>query len=743
MLDSPADTAGDSPVPLRRDVAPRVTPGDDGLNVRAALAVLRRRRLPLLLCIVLVPLCALLAIRQMTPRYTATGALLYEPSQYKVRELQSILQADPTTEAVMASQAEILQSLKIAQRVAERGNLFANPEFNRSLRPPGLARRALNRLRLILGMEVQEAPDMAKPGPLLAADRNATMVAVQAVLHASPVRFSHVIEVTFTAEDPVVAAAAVNNAMDVYVKDQYAVKHRAVDRATEWLEQRAAELRIEVRQKEDQIAAYRADQRLSQGMHAGTDAEQISHLTEDLVRARADLAGAEARLDAARGKAGAGALAAIAPSVVQLRVQQDQLAGQLQAQQTRLGANHPAADSLRHQLADIDRAVAAETARVVAATESERRAAAERVAALEADLRDAQHEADREGQAQIPLNAIMRDAEASRAQLQAVLERIQQTAQQAALETSEAHEISEALPPGQPSWPRTVPMLAAAGASGVLFGLLLVYLLHLADTTLHSGEDARAATGLPCFALIPEISKRAQGHLRIDDYVIRRPMTAFAEQIRALRAALWLGSKRPRIIAITAARPSEGKTILTIALGRSAQLSGERVIAVECDLRQPSFDRRLQSEGSDGLAELLKGGVTLEAVIRTDPLTGMDYLPSGRPTADVLQLFMSEAMARLLADLRQRYDLVLLDAPPAQAMTEARVVAAVADATLMVVRWRSTPRDVVHLALALLEEAHANVIGCVLSRVDPRAHVRSGYADAEVYHRRYKPYYRG
>jgi polysaccharide biosynthesis transport protein len=743
MLDSPADIAGAEQVPGRRDQGPRPPQGDEGLQIRWAFAVLRRRKLPLLLCIVLVPLCALLAIHQMTPRYTATGALIYEPSDYKIRELQSILKDDPTTDAVMASQAEILQSLRVAQRVAERGNLFANPEFNHALRPPGMRQRAMARLRGLLGMDVEETPDQPAAGPLLDADRNATMTAVQAALHASAVRFSHVIEVTFTAEDPVVAAAAVNNAMDIYVKDQFAVKHRAVDRATEWLEKRAADLRVEVRTKEDQIGAYRADHRLTQGMHAGMDTEQISHLSDELVTARGELAGADAKLDAARGKAGAGAQAAIAPSVVQLRAQLDQLNGQLQAQQSRLGANHPDAESLRRQLAETQREVAAETTRVVAAIESDRRAAAERVTALEQDLRNAQLEAERADHAQIPLNAIMRDAEASRAQLQTVLESIQQTAQQAALETSEAHEISQALPPAQPSSPRVVPMLAAAGAAGVMFGLLFVYILQLADTTLHSGEDARAVTGLPCFALLPEISRRALGHLSIEDYVIRRPLTAFSEQIRALRAALWLGANRPRIIAVTAARPSEGKTILTLALGRSARLSGERVIVVECDLRQPSFAVRLHADGTDGLAELLAGEAALADVIRKDAMTGMDYLPSGRPGGDLLRLFMSEAMARLLVELRQDYDLVLLDAPPAQAMTEARVVAAIADATLMCVRWRSTPRDVVQLALALLEEAHANVIGCVLTRVDPRAHVRSGYADAEVYHRRYKPYYRG
>ena len=104
---------------------------------------------------------------------------------------------------------------------------------------------------------------------------------------------------------------------------------------------------------------------------------------------------------------------------------------------------------------------------------------------------------------------------------------------------------------------------------------------------------------------------------------------------------------------------------------------------------------------------------------------------------------MSEDMARLLAIVRGRYDIVLLDAPPVQAITEARVIAAIADATVLCVRWRSTPRAVMRHALDLLEDANANVVGTVLTRIDPRTHMRSGFADAEVYHRRYRQYYQG
>ncbi len=196
----------------------------------------------------LIPLCTWFALQRVTPLYTATGSLIYEPSGYKLHELDSIVRPDPTTDAMMASQAEILQSLHIAQKVAERGNLFNDPEFNVTLRPPGHLRRLLRTLRSLAGMETDTPPDDPVYGPVLDRARDQTLLAVKDRLHAAPVHFSHVIEVSFTADDPIVAAAAVNNAMDTYIKDQYFVKHKLVEAATSLLEKEAADLRRQVRQ---------------------------------------------------------------------------------------------------------------------------------------------------------------------------------------------------------------------------------------------------------------------------------------------------------------------------------------------------------------------------------------------------------------------------------------------------------------------------------------------------------------
>ena len=723
------------PVPTATSLVEPPRHGSEVPNASAMLGILRRHLIAWLTVTLLVPVAGIVALHRVTPIYTASGMLIYEPNAYKAQAMQSVLRQDPANEATMASQAELLQSLHIAEKLAERGGLDRNPEFNPAMRPP-------SRLARLFGASPPDPPPDTL-GPTLDKDRDAMLLAVQAALHAKPVHISRVLEVTFTARDPLVAAAAVNNAMDVYIKDQYGKKARAVRRATEQLRRRAAELRKETQRHEDAIAAYRARLGIFQGMHAGLDTESVTHLSENLVRARTDLADADARLDAARGKAGAEAQAAVAPSVVQLRAQQEQVAAQAQLRQARLGPNHPESKALGRQAEAARRIVAAEVARVVASIDAERRAAKDRVTTLESNLRAAQAEAERTARAQVPLNAMQRDADAARAELQAVLRQIQDTAQKATVETAEAHEISQALPPLHPSWPPTGPLTAAACGAGAFLGFIAVYLLHLFDTSISSSADIRAVTSLPCFALLPEVGKRALGHLRIEDYLPRRPLTAFAEQVRGLRAALWLGAHRPRVIAITAARPGEGKTVLTLSLGRSARLAGEAVLLIECDLRQPKFARIFGGDAFPGLADFLRGTVAMEDIAREDPMTGLSYIPAGKPGGDMVSLFLSDAMTRLLDAVRGHYGLILMDTPPVQAMSEARIVATLADAVVLCVRWRDTPRAVLRNAFELLRETHANVVGTVLTRLDPRAHVRSGSADAEVYRRRYRAYYKG
>ncbi len=723
----------------------------EGMTVNTLLAALKRRRWVLVLCAVLFPAVALIAAKQLTPRYTASATVMFEPEGYNARELQSILRDETTTDAVLASQVEIIRGLSVSRRIVRQFDLTDRAEFawwledaKRADTPWFRVRDALSRRLVSLSPEVAAvvAPKpVASPPP----DDQAEIAAAEAVrdrLLVNVVRNSRVLAVQFTTEDPRLAQEVANLASELYIADQLETKFNAVRRANDWLDGRVTQLRTEVQQTEARIAELRTSSGLTRGVSAGLGTEQVSRINTDLIESRNQLATAEARLAAARGGGGADLTALGAANLTTQRSVLDTARTELERLSATLGANHPDVRAARSRVADAQRAVGSETGRVVQALAGEARAARARMESLQEALRIQEARLNQNQTVEIQLSALEREADASRSLLRAVLERSQQTVSQTAIEKADARVLSPATIPGVPSFPKVSMFVGAALVLGLLFGLLVIWFLEQADSTMRSGEDVRGTLGLPCLALVPMLRRGLLGRHRVEDWVVRKPLSPFSESMRTLRASLWLGAEPPRVIVITAARPGEGKTTTSVALARSAAMNGEKVLLIDCDIRQPSLGRVFRCEGAAGVTDLLLGQAVLERIIRRDHLSTLDYIPAGAAEIHSLGLFMSEAMAALLDRVRRDYDLIVLDAPPALAMADARVVARLADATLLCVKWRDTPRSVVRNSLGLLEEAHARIVGAALTQVDAKVHGRSGYADAEVYHPRYGGYFR-
>jgi capsular exopolysaccharide synthesis family protein len=754
MLDRPVE----SRAPAERRPNPRQAPlsGDpiepEGLTITALLAALRRRRWVLILCALLFPAAALIAAKQLTPRYTASTSVLYETTTYAARELEQIVRQGDTTDAVIASQVEVIKSLSIARRVARQFNLDDRPEFAWWLRDARRVNTPWYRLREALAQRVSAvSPDLAalvapeppaeapakEAGEINAAEEARDRLLVQVV------RNSRVLQIQFTSEDPQLAKDVANLVADLYIADQLEAKFTTVRRANEYLGSQVRDLREELQQTEQQIAELRARSGIQRGTNpGGISSEQLSQLNRDLIETRNRQAVADANLAAAQRGGGADPTALGASNLVQIRAALDAARAQLQQLLATLGDRHPDVARTRSQVNDLQRAEAAERSRVIQALQTTASAAAASVRSLETQLRAQEGRVNQSQTAEIQINALERSAEALRSLLRQVMERSQLTASQNAIEKADARVLSVATLPGVPSFPKIPLFVAAAAVLGGLFGLLVIWFLEQADSTIRSGDEVRSALGLPNLALVPMLRRGLLGRHRVEDYVVRKPLSPFAESMRTLRAALWLGAEPPRVVVITAARPGEGKTTTSVALARSAAMNGERVLLIDCDVRQPSLGRVFRAEGAAGVTDLLLGQAVLERIIRRDHLSSLDYIPAGAAEIHSLGLFMSEAMAGLLDRVRRDYDLIVLDAPPALAMADARVVARLADATLLCVKWRDTPRSVVRNSLGLLEDAHARVVGACLTQVDAKVHGRSGYADAEVYHPRYGGYFR-
>jgi O-antigen/teichoic acid export membrane protein len=166
--------------------------------------------------------------------------------------------------------------------------------------------------------------------------------------------------------------------------------------------------------------------------------------------------------------------------------------------------------------------------------------------------------------------------------------------------------------------------------------------------------------------------------------------------------------RRAKVVAVTSSFPDEGKTTLSLSLARQASLGGLRTLLIEGDLRKLGLREKLKTMSAEaGLVEVLKGAVTIDGAIRQEPSSGVDMLLGFGPAKDAFALARSAAMADLLADVRPRYDLIVIDCGPILAVSDTRSLVDLSDEVLFVLRWQTTDRAAARTAIRDLTAEHA------------------------------------
>lgn len=691
---------------------------DHAISLPEHLMMLRRHWRIVLCTTSTIVLLTLIVLSFIKASYTATGILFYDPSSaFTPGDPLAPAVDEENEEAVTASQSAVIASLSTARLLAKKLNLAAVAEFN------PLLHRAPWPLSFF--------KDVPK------ADPDGIAVAVRNAMNVSVLPQSRILAVSFTSADPALSAAAANLAMQIYLDDERQKSFLSLSDAQLWIEKNSAILQTGLDKTEANLAQARAAAGVVTGAQASLASETVSRVSASLVQAQADLAMNEARLSsAAEGDAGA-ANAAIAPNLLPLRKEQADLTARVQSLAGQYGANYPDLVAARASLSAVSNAINAETARELDAEHADVAADLAEISTLNNALTAARVQSQTQDTDSAPILALEQRADAGKAMLRDMTLQADELAQEALLAKPDARIISAALPPDSRNSPHRSLILFAATILGLCSGIILAALAEAIDTSFRNGGTLRAASGLACLALVPEAKTPTL-------LPLMEPFSIFSEQLRSLQTGLCLGAPHAdhRVLAITAARPGEGKTTLTIALARALAMTGVRIVAVDCDVRQPSFDPVFQIGGAAGLTDHLAGLAGLDEIICRDAKSSLEIIGAGTQSGIALPLFLSSALPEFLEVLRDRYDVVLLDVPPAFALAEGRVLAQVADGALLCVRWGHTPQRVVTAAITLLRESGVELIGAVLTRVNPAAHRNSGFPDSEVYQARYNGYFR-
>jgi len=709
-------------------------------------------------------LCALYLARA-TPVYTATAQLLLDPRKERAAGQDVFMTDGMLDQMVVENQVMIIKSTGLLRRVVEKMQLNRDPEFGGSTLSSAGAVSILAPIRAFFS---RPAPALS-PEDLAASDQSGrdfenisaeTRNTIENLRWAMTVGRGKeqglVISISVTSIDPIKAARLANAIADAYVVDKLDARLDAAKRASAWLSDRLVDLRRQLRESEQEVNRFRAENHLpaAGANNVSLSQEQLANLNQRLVSARAQSAETKAKVEVLEKIQSQGSNLASLPDSMNagmlsdLRKQLTDLSRQEADLLARYNGAHPSVVNLRAQIADLNRAIRAELQRLSVSLRAELDLAKASQKAVESTLRQVTGESDLDSAKAVTLRELERTQAVNKTLFEDFLQRAKLTEEQSTFEVRDSRIITPALPPDSPSYPRKIIFFPASVALGLILGLGAAY----AAEALHSGfatpGQVEETLGL---SLLGSISKVETRELMLDgaprtvpEFPLNKPLSRLSESLRSLRSAIQMSDvdHPPKVLLLTSAMPSEGKTTVALAIAASATQSRQRVLVVDADLRHPSASRYFKAEKNVGLVEYLVGEAELQNVLILDEKLGIWVLPAGGKTQNPMDLLASERFKALILALQEKFDLIIIDSPPLGPVIDASIIASTADKVLFVVRWASTPRELVANALKRLT-GERKVAGVVFNYVvDSMAQKYGKHASIDHYgHRYYRRYY--
>ncbi len=291
--------------------------------------------------------------------------------------------------------------------------------------------------------------------------------------------------------------------------------------------------------------------------------------------------------------------------------------------------------------------------------------------------------------------------------------------------------VKPAHTPLTPIFPNRLQLFGITLLASLFFGIMVPTIVERSRKTFLCGQQLSNFFGLPCYALIPEI--KATEHKELADYVLNNPSDTLAEAVRSLRLNIKLknhsNNQENKVVLVTSSKAGEGKTTLSTWLARMTAKTGERVLLIDANLRDPAVHKALHGKNTLSLVEYLTGKSSLEKVTDTTDPTGLHAIYGRSIPNSVLDLLSSKKMGELLQETRKSYDLIIIDTPPCLMSADARALSPHADLLLYLVGWNKTKRDVIHKGLSQFLNFTEIRTALVLSNIDIKKHTAYGYGE--------------
>jgi capsular exopolysaccharide synthesis family protein len=667
-----------------------------------------------------------------TKIYRSSATIQVDPSAPKPlgKDVQTVVDMGAgdyfANREYLETQYKIIQSKRVARAVVERLGLHRDVSFFLNVPPrPGLT-----------GQPVSE---------------DSAAEVVRARLMVEPVKESRLANVRYEDASPERAQRILAAIIDTYISQNLDDTLASVNSAVDWLRSQLDKLKVDLESSEMALHDFKEQKNilaLEVDDQTNILKDQLHQLNAALTQARTkrqDLAAKYAELlkssvDDPRSLTAPEFLSD--PLLSSLRTHYEDALRQRDAELGRnKGANHVDVRSAEASVNAARAAVLAEVGNIRAAAQRELSAAEKHEGGLSALLSEAQRRAVEVNLLEIQYNGLERARKNNEKLYSLVLERTKETDLQRLLRVNNLRIVDTPDLPLVPVRPRLSAMFLTAVLAGLAAALCVALGLSALDRTLKTPEEIEASLGLTCLGILPLLDDRAAGSsgyggrrrrrrpadrqdMRPELVVHLAPASRVAEAARAVRTNLmFMSPDNPiRVLLVSSANPSEGKTTVACCIAVSIAQAGHRTLLVDCDLRRPRIHRIFGMSGDEGLTTALLDETALDRVIQPSEIPNLSVLPSGPIPPNPADLMHSERFQALIGALRGRFDRVILDSSPIAPVTDATILSAYVDATILVVRAFVTKKDLARHALRSINDIGSKTAGTVLNAVDFSRH---------------------
>jgi len=732
---------------------------EEPLDLRAYGRILRKRVATILIVFFLVFAVSLIATLKEKPVYRAQVLVEIQKENADIPTIKDLYELESVSDSYLKTQYDILASESLARRIIDELHLDALPEFSK---PRWWS------LERFTGTQKKQTYTL---GPAGTAHNSVIYQRVlerfQDRLSIEPVSRSRLVTVRFDSSNAELSARVANTLAEDYIDQSLEARWIATQKATDWLSQQLVGVKAKLEKSEDQLQDYARRSGLvflenDKGASQNVANERLQELQEELTKAQAERYEKESVYRLVQ-SGDYGSL----PGVVENKLIQDlserlaELKRELAQVSTNFNPEYPRVREIQSQIDEVEATLKEERQRAADKITNEYLAAVRREALVKEAIGDQQRQVNVVAEKAVQYNILKREVETNKQLYEGLLQRLKEAGVSASLKASNIRVVDSAEPPAKPAKPRIPLNLAVAALLGLGLGISTAFLQERLDDTLKGADDVERLFGLSALALIPSVhflngdapsvrklldrtlplKSGSNGHNgtasnpaarwhRIDG--AEKPQAALVEAFRSLRASVLLSTADhpPGSLLITSTQPGEGKTTVATNLAISLAQLGQRVLLVDADLRFPSLQRLFCSRESLGLVNYLTGQQDWRSAVCPSGSPGLDLLLCGPVPPNPAELLSSKSMGAFITSAKSEYGFVILDSSPLLTLADSRILAALVDGVLFVVKSGATPREQVMQSQSSIRSAGANLIGVVLNNVTLHT---NGYYGLGVY----------